>query len=394
MTMADRWLLPDGIDEVLPPLALRMESLRRALLDLYHRWGYDLVVPPPVEFLDSLLTGTGSDLELQTFKLTDQASGRMMGLSADVTPQVARMDAHSLRRPGPSRLCYCANALRATADQYQGGRNPVQLGLELFGHSGIDADLEIVRLALESLYLAGATDVHLAFGHIGIYRVLTEAAGLDAALERDLFEAIERKAYTEIDALLEEAEIDASLRHMLARLPRLHGGLEVITEAREAFVDMPEEISAQLEQFEHLARRIGAEHPEVELYFDLAELRGYQYHTGVVFAAYVPGYGQALVKGGRYDDTGRAFGRSRPATGCSMELKLLAGLREQLPPCDGIWAPAGENGELEAVVAKLRAAGERVVQALPGQVTGPLDHRCNRRLERIDGEWRCVPLDA
>lgn len=392
MTMADRWLLPDGIDEVLPPQALRMESLRRMLLDLYYRWGYDLVMPPPVEFLDSLLTGTGGDLDLQTFKLTDRVSGRTMGISADVTPQVARMDAHSLHREGPARLCYCSHVLRATADQYQGGRSPVQVGLELFGHPGLDADLEIVRLVLASLDLAGARDIHLAFGHIGIYRALIDSARLDKEVERELFAAIERKAHTDVDALLEGVEMDDAYRTMLCALPRLHGGVEILDDAAGVFADAPEAVTAALSQLTVMARALSAAYPKVSLYFDLGELRGYQYHTGVVFAAYVPGYGQALAKGGRYDDTGAVFGRPRPATGCSLELKLLASLEAHQPPQDGIWAPADDAPQLVAQIQMLRAAGERVVEALPEQTTRPEQHRCNRMLMQRGGEWVVVAL--
>ncbi|WP_108445876.1 ATP phosphoribosyltransferase regulatory subunit [Halomonas denitrificans] len=386
MTIADRWLLPDGMDEVLPPQASRMEELRRALLDLYHRWGYDQVMPPPVEFLDSLLTGTGTDLDLQTFKLTDQLTGRMMGVSADVTPQVARMDAHSLRRQGPVRLCYCTNVLRAKADQYQGGRSPVQVGVELFGHAGLEADLEILRLALASLETAGATEIHLALGHIGIYRSLVEAAGLDADQERALFDALALKSPGELAARVEESVKDPGLAAMFLALGDLHGGREVLDAAREAFEEAPQPVGAALEQLRALVDGVLAEYPGIEPYFDLAELRGYQYHTGMMFAAYVPHYGQALAKGGRYDDTGRAFGRARPATGFSMDLKLLATLAPGEPAPDGIWAPAEGEGLADALQA-LRQQGERVVQALPGQRTGPAEHRCDRQLERIDGRW-------
>ncbi|PRY72778.1 ATP phosphoribosyltransferase regulatory subunit [Halomonas ventosae] len=386
MTIADRWLLPDGMDEVLPPQASRMEELRRALLDLYHRWGYDQVMPPPVEFLDSLLTGTGTDLDLQTFKLTDQMTGRLMGVSADVTPQVARMDAHSLRRQGPVRLCYCTNVLRAKADQHQGGRSPVQVGVELFGHAGLEADLEILRLALASLETAGATEIHLALGHIGIYRSLVQAAGLDADQERALFDALALKSPGELASRVEDSVRDPGLAAMFRALGDLHGGLEVLEAAREAFEEAPQPVGAALDQLRALVDGVLAEYPEVEPYFDLAELRGYQYHTGMMFAAYVPRYGQALAKGGRYDDTGRAFGRARPATGFSMDLKLLATLAPAEPEPDGIWAPAEGEGLAEALQA-LRQRGERVVQALPGQRTGPAEHRCDRRLERIDGRW-------
>ncbi|MDR5904229.1 ATP phosphoribosyltransferase regulatory subunit [Franzmannia qiaohouensis] len=392
MTIADRWLLPDGMDEVLPPQAARMEELRRALLDLYYRWGYDQVMPPPVEFLDSLLTGTGTDLDLQTFKLTDQLTGRMMGVSADVTPQVARMDAHSLRRQGPVRLCYCTNVLRAKADQHQGGRSPVQVGVELFGHAGLEADLEILRLALSSLSVAGAGEIHLALGHIGIYRSLVQAAELDATQERALYEALDLKSPGDLAARVAEYVSDPTLAEMFLALAELHGGDEVLEAARGAFAEAPAAVNAALDQLLALNAGVRAEYPEVELYFDLAELRGYQYHTGMMFAAYVPGYGQALAKGGRYDDTGRAFGRARPATGFSMDLKLLASLALQPPACDGIWVAADDAEQQAATIAALRDAGERVVVALPGQRTGPEVHRCNRQLTRSGDDWQVSPL--
>ncbi|GAB3344946.1 ATP phosphoribosyltransferase regulatory subunit [Chromohalobacter beijerinckii] len=392
MTIADRWLLPDGMDEVLPPQATRMEQLRRALLDLYDRWGYDLVIPPTVEFLDSLLTGTGTDLDLQTFKLTDQLSGRMMGASADVTPQVARMDAHSLKRNGPARLCYCTTVLRAKADQHQGGRSPTQVGVELFGHAGLDADIEVLRLALTGLEVAGAGETHLALSHIGIYRALVHAAALNAESEYALFEAIERKAFNDVDALVARDVRDPALAEMLQTLPRLYGGQEMLDQAREVFAGAPPAVTAALDELQALCRAVTANHLQAEVYIDLAELRGYQYHTGMVFAAYVPGYGQALAKGGRYDDTGRAFGRARPATGFSMDLKLLASLIESGPRGDAIWAPADDRAALTQAIAHLRASGERVIQALPGQRVGPREQRCDRQLVETNGEWRVEPL--
>lgn len=392
MTIADRWLLPDGMDEVLPPQASRMEELRRALLDLYHRWGYDQVMPPPVEFLDSLLTGTGSDLDLQTFKLTDQATGRLMGVSADVTPQVARMDAHSMRYQGPSRLCYCTNVLRAKADQNQGGRSPVQVGVELFGHAGPEADLEILRLSLASLQAAGADELHLALGHVGIYRSLVEAAALDADQERALYEALALKSPGALASEVAASVRDPGVAGMIESLGTLHGGPEVLDAARDALAGAPVAVGEALARLRALAAGVAAEHPEVALYVDLGELRGYRYHTGMMFAAFVPGYGQALAKGGRYDDTGRAFGRARPATGFSMDLKLLATLGHHQPPCDGIWAPAEGDGIAEAIT-DLRSGGERVVQALPGQSTGPGAHRCSRQLVWRDGQWQVADLE-
>ncbi|SHE29445.1 ATP phosphoribosyltransferase regulatory subunit [Modicisalibacter ilicicola DSM 19980] len=396
MTIADRWLLPDGMDEVLPPQATRMEELRRALLDLYCRWGYDLVMPPPVEFLDSLLTGTGTDLDLQTFKLTDQLTGRMMGASADVTPQVARMDAHSLKRQGPARFCYCNPVLRAKADQHQGGRSPVQVGVELFGHAGLEADLEILHLALSSLTVAGADEIHLALGHIGIYRALVQSVDLDDIGQRALFEAIERKSPGDVTTLVDGHVGDVQRAELLKALVTLHGGADVLDEARRLFDGAPTAVIEALDQLQALYRGVAEMYPGATLYFDLADLRGYQYHTGMTFAAYVPSYGQALAKGGRYDDTGKAFGRARPATGFSMDLKLLASLAEQPPIADGIWAPVWEPGqamqELPEVIARLRDAGERVVQALPGQSTGPEEHRCNRRLVSTENGWQIFPL--
>lgn len=391
MTIADRWLLPDGMDEVLPPQASRMEELRRALLDLYHCWGYDQVMPPPVEFLDSLLTGTGTDLDLQTFKLTDQLTGRMMGASADVTPQVARMDAHSLKRPGPVRLCYCTNVLRAKADQHQGGRSPVQVGVELFGHAGLEADSEIIHLALASLKAAGADEIHLALGHIGIYRSLVEAAALSNEQESALFEALALKSPGQLAEQVKACVSDPVLADMLMALGELHGDASVLTHARERFAGAPAPVNAALDQLDALYKGVLARF-NVSLYFDLAELRGYQYHTGMMFAAYVPGYGHALVKGGRYDDTGRAFGRARPATGFSMDLKQLASLALASPSRGAIWAPAQEEESLNAAIAALREQGERVIQALPGQRTGPAEHSCDRRLEFIDGRWQTAAL--
>ncbi|HBS17101.1 ATP phosphoribosyltransferase regulatory subunit [Idiomarina sp. WRN-38] len=391
MTIADRWLLPDGMDEVLPPQASRMEELRRALLDLYHCWGYDQVMPPPVEFLDSLLTGTGTDLDLQTFKLTDQLTGRMMGASADVTPQVARMDAHSLKRQGPVRLCYCTNVLRAKADQHQGGRSPVQVGVELFGHAGLEADSEIIHLALASLHAAGADEIHLALGHIGIYRSLVEAAALSDEQERVLFEALALKSPGQLAEQVNVSVSDPVLADMLMALGELHGDASVLAQARERFAGAPAPVTAALDQLEALYKGVLARF-DVSLYFDLAELRGYQYHTGMMFAAYVPGYGHALAKGGRYDDTGRAFGRARPATGFSMDLKQLASLALASPSRGAIWAPAQEEESLNAAIVALREQGERVIQALPGQRTGPAEHSCDRRLEFIDGRWQTTTL--
>ncbi|HBP78334.1 MAG TPA: ATP phosphoribosyltransferase regulatory subunit, partial [Halomonas sp.] len=312
--------------------------------------------------------------------------GRMMGASADVTPQVARMDAHSLKRQGPVRLCYCTNVLRAKADQHQGGRSPVQVGVELFGHAGLEADSEIIHLALASLHAAGADEIHLALGHIGIYRSLVEAAALSDEQERVLFEALALKSPGQLAEQVNVSVSDPVLADMLMALGELHGDASVLAQARERFAGAPAPVTAALDQLEALYKGVLARF-DVSLYFDLAELRGYQYHTGMMFAAYVPGYGHALAKGGRYDDTGRAFGRARPATGFSMDLKQLASLALASPSRGAIWAPAQEEESLNAAIVALREQGERVIQALPGQRTGPAEHSCDRRLEFIDGRW-------
>lgn len=387
MTIADRWLLPDGIDEVLPPQANRIEFLRRRLLDLYHVWGYDQVMPPPVEFVDSLLTGTGTDLDLQTFKLTDQLTGRLMGASADVTPQVARMDAHSLRRPGPVRLCYCTNVLRAKADANQSGRSPVQAGVELFGHAGLEADAEIIDLALASLRLAGSKDIHLALGHVGIYRNLIQAANVSHDQAKGLFDALSLKSPGELQAAAKASIADAGLREMFTALGDLHGDASVFARAAEVFRDAPLPVRQALDELEALYRGV-SERFAVSIYIDLAELRGYAYHTGMMFAAYVPGYGHALAKGGRYDDTGRVFGRARPATGFSMDLKHLANLASVTEPSSAVWAPAGDDPTLAHAIMELRKQGVRVVQALAGQDTQAQDHGCDRCLAYIDGRWQ------
>ncbi len=391
MTIADRWLLPDGMEEVLPPQASRMEALRRNLLDLYDCWGYDLVMPPPVEFLDALLTGTGTDLDLQTFKLTDQLTGRMLGATADVTPQIARMDAHSMRRQGPVRLCYCTNVLRAQADPDQGGRSPIQVGVELFGHAGLEADGEIIHLAISSLTAAGAEEIHLALGHIGIYRSLVEAAGLDNDQEAAIFEALALKSP---GILAEQVDLNVkspALATLFKSLAELHGDISILDQAQRLFAEAPPSVNAALDDLKALYEGIRARY-DVDLYVDLAELRGYEYHTGMLFAAYAPGYGHALAKGGRYDDTGRAFGRARPATGFSMDLKQLASLTPASPAKGAIWAPALEDEALNRAISALRERGERVIQALSGQDIGPAAHTCDRQLELIDGRWQTTTL--
>lgn len=393
MASEDRWLLPEGIEEILPPSAGRLERLRHRLLDRYESWGYDLAIPPLIEFLESLLTGTGNDLELQTFKLTDQLSGRMMGVRADMTPQVARIDAHLLKCDGPVRLCYMGTVLRTRADGFGGSRSPYQVGVELYGHRGHQSDLEVLALMLETLAVAGIDDVHLDLGHVAIFRELVRQAGLDREREALLFEALQRKALPEIRQQLTDWALPAPCDHWLTALAELNGGPEVLDEAEMLLAAGGERIGEALATLRRLIAALRRQWPELPIHVDLAELRGYRYHTGAVFAAYVPGQGQAVAQGGRYDEIGQVFGRARPATGFSADLVTLLRL-SSMPETTavGIYAPAVEDAALERRIAALRSEGQRVVRALPGAVESPPAFGCDREMMRQNGEWIVVAL--
>nr|MDT0250012.1 ATP phosphoribosyltransferase regulatory subunit [Endozoicomonas sp.] len=395
MTVADRWLLPDGIEEILPDRARCAEKLRRDILDLFDRWGYQLVIPPHLEFMESLTAGVGHDLDLQTFKVTDQLTGRTMGLRADTTPAVARIDAHTLKMDGPVRLCYAGSVFHARPASLGASRSPIQIGAELYGHSGIESDLEVISLMLETLTRVDADSVSLDLGHVQIYRLLATQAGLSDSQEMELFDALQRKAISEVEQLLTQWEIDGVSGRMLRALPQLAGGPEILERARDNLVDAPEGVALALDELEAIAREITRLYPGTGFYFDLGELRGYNYHTGVVFAAYLPDQGQAVAKGGRYDGVGEAFGRSRPATGFSTDLKALLELKaESAKDCiEGttIFAPVDVDA---AVVQTLRRQGERVVRQLPGEETDAAGMGCNHQLICRDGEWLVEPVAA
>ncbi|QNH00769.1 MULTISPECIES: ATP phosphoribosyltransferase regulatory subunit [Pseudomonas] len=393
MATVDRWLLPDGIEEVLPPEAARIEAARRQVLDLFQRWGYEFVVTPHIEYLESLLTGAGQDLDLRTFKVTDPLSGRQMGFRADITPQVARIDAHTLRREGPSRLCYAGSVLHAQPRALTTSRSPIQLGAELYGDASPASDIEVISLLVETLELAAVPDVHMDLGHVGIYRGLAHAAGLSGEAEQQLFDALQRKAMDEIESLT--AALPAGLGSMLRSLAELCGGREVLDLAQAVLVEAPDAVHAALDELVAIADALELRYPELPLYFDLGELRGYNYHTGVVFAAFVPGEGGAIAQGGRYDDTGAVFGRARPATGFSTDLKTLVTLGDMRvdETVSGVWAPDNHDLYLWQAVRRLRGEGERVVQALPGQSeTDAREAGCDRLLTLRDGRWQVAPL--
>lgn len=395
MTHSNPWLLPDGVEDLLPPMAGRIEALRRALVDTYQRWGYDLITPPLIEYLESLLTGTGNELDLQTFKLTDQLTGRLMGVRADMTPQAARIDAHTLRRSGVTRLCYAGHVLRARPDHLLASRAPIQTGCELFGSRDGAADQEIIHLMLETLKVAGLESVHLDLAHVSIYQCLADAAGLSRQTEAAVFSALRRKSIPELDELLVDAK-PGSAAEMICRLARLGGGPDALKEAGEQLLNAPPAVMHALEELAQVAEAVSHRFPQVSLGFDFCELRGYNYHTGLVFAVFVPGHGSALAQGGRYDAIGQDFGRARPATGFSADLRAMVALG-QTPALAGetgkaIWAPASDDSELLQMVAELRQQ-ERVVQALAEDDIASARARCDRQLVKRDNHWQVIPLE-
>lgn len=387
MTTVDRWQLPDGVEEVLPEQAQVVERLRRELLDLYRSWGYQLVIPPLMEFTESLLIGLGRDLDLLTFKMTDQISGRTLGVRADITPQVARIDAHSLAQPGVTRLCYAGSILHTRPQSLLASRSPIQLGAELYGDDSLAADVEVIGLMLATLEQAGLRQITLDLGHVGVYEAVLEAAGLTVEQEAEVFDALQRKSRPDLAQAL--AGLAQPTVTLITGLLDLHGDAAVLARAREQLAAAAPKALAAVAALEAVAAAVGQRHPQLAIYFDLAELRGYHYHTGIVFAAYVPGHGQALANGGRYNDVGKVFGRARPATGFATDLKSLMALFPAAGPDGGaISAPVTDAPELLARVEALRAAGEVVINCLGADP----DPRCDRQLLEVAGEWLVQPL--
>ncbi|CAA9892989.1 ATP phosphoribosyltransferase regulatory subunit [Candidatus Methylobacter favarea] len=396
MQQKDFWLLPDGIEEILPDEARHLENLRRTLLDMFACWGYELVIPPFIDFLDSLLTGSGHDLELQTFKLTDQISGKMLGVRADMTPQVSRIDAHNLKHEPPTRLCYVGTVLHTRGDPLEKTRSPMQIGAELYGHAGQESDVEVIRLMLEMLVMAGLQAVHLDLGHVGIYRALSEQAGLTKIQESELFDVLQRKARPELQDLLAEYSINSDLKMMLMKLPELNGDRGIINKARQLLSTANDEVKLALADLEAIAEKLAVHFPSLPISFDLAELRGYHYHTGVVFAAFVPSIGREIARGGRYDNIGAVFGRARPATGFSADLKTLSLLSKdsgQKQQSARIFAPHLDDGILNEKIRDLRARRQAVIQQLPGQAGNAKELGCTSILEKDNHHWVVRPLD-
>ncbi len=386
MNIADRWQLPDGVEELLPEQALQIEQWRRALLDLFESWGYELVIPPLLEFTESLLIGLGQDLDLQTFKMIDQMSGRMLAVRADITPQTARIDAHSLNRQGVQRLCYAGSVVHTQPAALKASRTPIQIGAELFGEAAVAADIEVICLMLESLSKLGVGELTLDLGHVGIYKALIADAGLDDTIEQQLFQLLQHKNFSDLPAWLQANISDAALADNLQKLANLNGGISVLEEARQC-LPASVEISNALNKLQEVAEQIEARYPGAQLYFDLSELRGFNYHTGLVFAAFVPACGRAIANGGRYDDIGAAFGRSRPATGFNMDLKTLLGLAaapDKAKPA--VLAPNVSDDTLWQLICKLRSNGERVQTDFDGASLPT----ATRYLEKQSNEWVLV----
>ena len=377
------WLLPEHIEDILPAEAARIERLRRSLLDLFELHGYELVMPPMLEYVESLLTGTGHDLDLQTFKLVDQLSGRTLGLRADITPQVARIDAHLLNRGGVTRLCYAGSVLHTVPNGTNRTREPLQIGAELYGHGGIESDVEIQRLMMRALETAGLTAASLDIGHVGIFRTLVERGRIGRELEADLFKALQRKDLPAVKSL--SRTLGKTTREALVLLPELYGGREVLDIAARR-LPQHEPIARALHDLRTLSDAL-SDVARVRC-FDLAELRGYHYHSGVVFAVYAAGQAYALGRGGRYDEVGRAFGRARPATGFSLDLRELAALGPAEAQRRSVLAPhAPDDATLQRRIAKLRTEGVRVVVELPGHGGSQAELRCDRALVNRSGRW-------
>lgn len=381
-----RWLLPEYIEDILPADARRVELLRRHLLDLFHSHGYQFVIPPLLEYLESLTTGVGHDLDLLTFKVVDQLSGRLMGVRSDITPQAARIDAHLLNQQGVTRLCYAGSVLRTQPGGTAQTRQPLQIGAELFGHAGLESDLEIQRLLVKALRLAGVVRPHLDFSHVAIFRSLVQRVGIDVALEAEMFAALQTKDISRLTELT--AGLDAPTRDALRALPTLYGGIEVLQEAQQRLPQYAE-IKLALQDLKRAAQ--GLADLDVVVSFDLAELRGYHYHSGMVFAAYAEGVAGALAQGGRYDQVGQAFGRARPATGFSMDMRALIGLLPEIDDKVGILAPYAEDASLASKIDALRAAGEVVIVDLPGHETHRAELNCDRMLVNNKQGWEVVP---
>ena len=382
--MLSAWLLPENIADVLPAQARRIEELRRALLDRARAYGFELVMPPLLEHLESLLSGTGRELDLRTFKLVDQLSGRMLGLRADTTPQAARIDAHLLNREGVTRLCYCGPVLHTRPAGLAATREPLQFGAEIFGHTGLEADLEAAELALDGLMAAGARDLVIDLADARVLRGVLAGVPMDAAGLQEIVKSLADKDASSLGSLT--LGLPEQTRRALAALLRLYGDDEVLQVARRELPSRPL-VHTALDQLQWLATHLRTAYPALRVGFDLSDMSGYAYYSGARFAIYGAGFGDALARGGRYDEVGAVFGRNRPAVGFSLDLKSLAEVVGPSAAPTAIRAPWGEDPELRAAVRRLREAGETVLAVLPGHEPEAQAFACDRELVALDGRW-------
>ncbi len=379
------WLLPENIADVLPSEARKIEDLRRLMLDNFRQFGYELVMPPLLEYIESLLTGAGQDMDLRTFKLVDQLSGRTMGVRADMTTQVARIDAHLLNRASVTRLCYAGSVLLTRPLGNHGTREPLQLGAEIYGHAGLEADAEIQELVLSTLALANISTVRLDLCHVRVLRALIDSDPTVRRYEAELFTLLESKDLPALKQLVRQfAPVTAEA---LLALPNLYGDLSIIDKARKILPSLAG-ISTALDELEHLGRLVG----EANVTIDLADMRGYHYHSGVMFSAYVAGLPNAVARGGRYDHVGEAFGRARPATGFSLDLRELARLLPSAERRNAIRAPWSQDKILKELIKDLRSQGETVIQSLPGHDNDQDEFDCNRAIVFEAGKWILITV--
>lgn len=381
---AETWLLPDGIQDVLPNDACRLEALRRRLLDLFNSWGYELVFPPLVEYIESLLTGASHDLDLMTFKITDQLTGRLMGIRADITPQVARLDAHCLPREHTARYCYSSTVLNTLPQALSTCRAPIQIGAEVYGYAGVAADIEIIRLMLTTLQQAGFQKIHLDLGHVAIFRELAQAAQLSETLENQLFDIYQRKSLPELNVLA--AELPCA--KWFVALGELSGDVSVIAKAQAILSDAPAAVLQAVADIQAVVTALAGFNDLLTLSIDLSELRGYHYHTGLVFAAYSQGSAAEVAKGGRYDCVGEAFGRARPATGFSADLKTLLTAFTAPVVLKKVLAPVFPSSKLLQKIEQLREQGYVVIQQLVNDSTTAQDLGCAWQLVAYQDDWQ------
>lgn len=389
------WLLPDGIEEILAPEANSIEALRRQLLDLYRSWGYQLVMTPMIENIDSLLTGTAHCLELQTFTVVDQISGKQMGIRSDMTPQVARMDAHLLAAESEiNRLSYCGHLLHTKPSGITSSRAPMQIGAEIFGSSDLQSDIEVISLMIETLQSAGINEFSIDLGHVGIFSELMNTFDLSNDVEKELFDKLQRKSIPEINEYVSGLNLTDSQSHQLQQLALLNGDIDTISQARDIFDKDLSNIHSHLDVIEQIAKVLKDNYSDISIHCDLSELRGYEYHTGIVFAAFVSGQGTEIARGGRYDNVGELFGAARPATGFSTDLIALQRLAQSISElAKGTLAPNTNDTACNALIKSLRASGEVVMIDLSDGQLSAQQQNCNKIIKQQDGQWLSVLAD-